>query len=148
MSVDAAGNVLVSRCFVQNMDFDPSAAEDLRTSAGLEDIFVTQINSDGGYGWTYTMGGASSDCANAVVSSPSGDVAVTGNFTGTADFNPTGGGDTATALGGMDIFVSTFKVATQEATPVPAMPVWGDILFAIILLFSVGYLYRRRYQQA
>lgn len=110
MAVDGAGNVFVSRCFVDSMDFDPTAAVDLRTSMGAEDIFVTQLNTDGTYGWTATMGGATTDCANAVATSAQGDLAVLGNYTGMVDFNPAVG-EVAISQGGMDIFISQFKAS-------------------------------------
>ena len=108
MTVDGAGNVFVSRCFIDSMDFDPSAGVDLLNSMGAEDIFVTQLNTDGSYGWTATMGGATTDCANALTTSSQGDLAVVGNYTGIVDFNPAVG-EVATSQGGMDIFVSQFK---------------------------------------
>lgn len=112
MTVDGAGNVFVSRCFVDSMDFDPTTAVDLRTSMGATDIFVTQLNSDGSYGWTHTMGGASDDCANSVAVSKLGQLAVLGNYTGTVDFNPAVG-EVATSQGGMDMFISLFKAPVE-----------------------------------
>ena len=112
MTVDRGGNIFLARCFVDSMDFNPGIGTDLRTSAGLTDIFVSQINSDGSYGWTHTMGGTSSDCANAIAVSEGGQLAVAGNFQGTADFNPAVG-DSVTSASGLDIFVTTFNRVSE-----------------------------------
>lgn len=124
MAVDAYGTVFVGRCFTGTMNFNSAATPDNKTSAGGLDAFVTKYNTDGTYGWTRTMGGTGTDCVNALATNPkinvagsvSRDLLVTGNFTGTANFNPGGTADNKTAVAGDDLFVSIFLDTTKLAT--------------------------------
>ena len=59
-------------------------------------------------GWTWTFGGAGSDECGAVATDGSGNVLVSGRFSGTVDFDPTGADDQHTAAGSWDAFVTKF----------------------------------------
>jgi hypothetical protein len=81
VAVDSSGNVYITGYFQgTNVDFDPDPVdEDLHTSEGLEDIFLTKINSDGSYGWTKTMGGTDQDIGQSVAVDGSDNVNVPGH---------------------------------------------------------------------
>ncbi|MGA9176614.1 MAG: SBBP repeat-containing protein, partial [Desulfobacterales bacterium] len=107
VAVDSSGNVYITGYFRETMDFDPGAGTDNHTSAGLEDIFLTKINSDGSYGYTKTMGGTDHDYGQSVAIDGSDNVYITGYFSGTdADFNIGGTADTHTSAGLEDIFLT------------------------------------------
>jgi len=98
VAVDSSGNVYITGSFRgTNVDFNPHPVdEDLKTSAGQEDIFLTKINANGSYGWTRTMGGDGSDVGRSVVVDSSNNfVYITGSFSGTnVDFDyGTGAGE-------------------------------------------------------
>ena len=106
-AVDGSGNVYVTGSFYLTVDFDPGLGTDNHTSAGGDDIFLTKINSDGTYGWTKTMGGASYDSGHSAAVDASGNVYVTGYFQGTVDFDPgPGTEDSHTSAGRYDIFLT------------------------------------------
>ena len=105
VAVDSLNNLFVTGYFQALVDFDPTVGSDNTWSLGLEDIFVSKLLSDGSYGWTRTMGGASSDFGRGVAVDEQGNVYVTGSFQGTVDFDPsTPGSDPRTASGASDVF--------------------------------------------
>ncbi|MCH2633222.1 MAG: SBBP repeat-containing protein, partial [Acidimicrobiales bacterium] len=98
VAVDGSGNVYVTGHFTGTVDF---GAGDV-TSTGGYDVFVTKLNSSGVHQWTNTYGSTQDDTGNEVAVDSSGNVHVTGNFTGTVDF---GAGD-VTSAGSNDVFVT------------------------------------------
>jgi hypothetical protein len=108
INTDPTGNVYVTGSFQGTVDFGYDfGASDTKTSAGNEDIFITRINAHSGYGWTRRMGGASGDDGLGIVTDTSGNVYVTGRFTGTVNFGADfGTTDNKTSAGGHDIFIA------------------------------------------
>jgi len=98
VAVDGSGNVHVAGFFRNTVDF---GAGDV-TSAGLDDAFVTKLNSSGAHQWTNTFGSTSNDYGRGVAVDGSGNVYTTGYFEGTVDF---GAGD-VTSAGDEDAFVT------------------------------------------
>lgn len=70
--------------------------------AGLQDIFISKVNPNGGFTWTSRAGGDSSDFVNSVDVQENGASVITGSFVGTSFF----GSSTLTSKGGQDVFVS------------------------------------------
>lgn len=108
---DGLGNAFVCGSYEGTVDFDPTAGVDLRTSVGGSDVFVTKLLSTGAYGWTRTFGGSESDVATSLAVGLDGSVYVTGDFSGTVDFDPGNGQDIKTAAGSTDVFVSRLSAA-------------------------------------
>jgi hypothetical protein len=106
VAVDASGNVYCTGFFRDTADFDPGAGTANLTTAGLEDIFVCKLDSNGDFVWAAAMGGTSVDLPQAIAVDGSGNVYTTGGFIGTADFDPGAGTANLTAAGLFDIFVS------------------------------------------
>jgi hypothetical protein len=105
VTTDTSGNIYLTGYFQGTVDFNPSGTADNHTSNGSIDIFLTKINSDGSYGWTKTMGGTDYDDGYSVTTDSSGNIYLTGNFYGTANFNPDGT-DNHTSNGSGDIFLT------------------------------------------
>ncbi len=90
LSLDALGNVYTVGSFFGTVDFDPGIGIFNLTSAGYDDIFVSKLDSGGNFIWAKVLGGTSNNYCNDIVisSSNSADLYITGNFSGTADFDP------------------------------------------------------------
>ena len=99
VSVDSAGNVLVTGGFRNSVDFGGGPL----TSAGGLDIFLAKYDSSGNHLWSKRFGNASDDCGLGVSVDGAGNVLVTGGFQNSVDF----GGGTLTSAGGDDIFLAT-----------------------------------------
>jgi len=104
--IDSSKNVYFVGYFNGTVDFNPTDGVDNHTSAGNKDIFLTKINSDGSYGYTYSIGSTGADNAIAVAIDSSDNVFLTGQYSLTVNFDPTGGTDNHTSNGGQDIFLT------------------------------------------
>jgi hypothetical protein len=105
---DADSNVYMTGYFEGTVDFAADwGGSDTKTSAGNYDIFITEIDASGSYGWTRRMGGAQPDRANAVCADTGGNMYVAGYFGETVNFaDDWSGSDTKTSMGKSDIFVT------------------------------------------
>lgn len=88
IGTDALGNIYVSGYFFGEMNFDPGQSETSLTPLGWSDGFVTKLHPDGTFVWAKQFGGDDFDLALDMKVMPAGDLYFTGNFNGTADFNP------------------------------------------------------------
>jgi hypothetical protein len=105
---DPLGNLYVTGYFGGTVDFGADfGTEDIKSTAGYADIFITKINANGSYGWTGRMGGNGADRGYSVTTDGSGNVYVTGYFVGTVEFGADFGAiDTKSSAGMADIFIS------------------------------------------
>ncbi len=103
---DEKANVYVTGAFVGKVDFDERGGGDVRVAQGFSDIFVTKRAPDGSYLWTQTFGGEAIEAGVAIVFDGSHSLVITGNYSGTVDFDFTEGVDEHTAVGGRDVFVT------------------------------------------
>ncbi|MEY4904465.1 MAG: putative adhesin, partial [Bacteroidota bacterium] len=90
IAVDTSNNVYITGSFQGTADFDPSASTTNLTSAGGQDIFMAKYNASGNYVWTKSMGGNAvyGDIGLGIALDASSNVYITGNFSGTVDFDP------------------------------------------------------------
>lgn len=105
ISVDPSGNVITVGQFFGSVDFDPGAGTTLLTSAGSEDFFIQKLDVNGNLLWVRSIGGTSSDYADAVATDAFGNIFVTGTFFETVDFDPGAGVNNVTAQGSNDGYV-------------------------------------------
>lgn len=106
--VDANNQVYITGSFEGLVDFDPADGKTLVSSAGEDDIFLVRYTHDGRIVWAKGFGGDDDDAGLNLAVDRTGNVYVTGEFEGNADFDP---GDTSTeirARGDEDVFVAKF----------------------------------------
>jgi len=106
IKVDSTGNVYTTGAFEGTVDFDPSDQTSNLTSAGVEDIFVSKLDSSGNLTWAKKFGGSLTDYGLAATVDSSGNVYTTGFFQGTVDFDPSDQTLNLTSTDGNDVFVS------------------------------------------
>ena len=99
VTVDSSDNVYTTGSFAgtyQNL-----------TSAGLADVFVSKLDTDGNYVWAKRFGGTGDDRGRSVAVDSSGNVYTTGSFESTVDFHPDANTIASkTSAGRADVFVS------------------------------------------
>ena len=103
VEVDAAGNVHVVGHIQLTADFDPGPGTFPLTGVGSNGIspFVWKLDTDGDLVWAVHVGGSgSSNDGRSLALDGSGNVYVSGSFTGTGDFDPGPGTVTLTSAGG------------------------------------------------
>ncbi|MBD2705868.1 hypothetical protein IC229_35045 [Spirosoma sp. BT702] len=111
VTVDGSGNVYMTGDFRGTVDFDPGAGQLSLTSIGYIDQFVGKFDGSGNLLWAKSVGGTLSVIGRAIHVDAAGSVYTTGNFSGTADFDPGLGVTNLSTAGLDDIFVSKFDPA-------------------------------------
>ncbi len=89
IAVDGSGNVYVSgSASGAKINFGPSVS---LQPAGSQDGFVSEQDGNGDFGWVEDVGGAGAqDQVTGIAADPSGNVYVTGSFSGRAQFDQIG----------------------------------------------------------
>src|SRR3972149_452336 len=106
VTVDSGGNVYTTGAFEGAADFDPGSGVYGLTSAGIADVFVSKLDPNGNFVWAKAMGGVLDDIASSVTVDDAGNAYTTGQFAGSADFDPGPGVNDLTSAGDYDIFLS------------------------------------------
>lgn len=105
ITADASGNIYTSGSFYGAPDFNPDKkGKYIMTSTGESDIFFLKLNPEGNFVWAKQVGSASGDYGYKVYVDVSGFVYGTGQFYGTADFNPGSGTFSLTPNGICDLY--------------------------------------------
>ena len=104
IAVDSAGSVFIAGDFEGKVDFDPDL-DDVKRSAGDEDVFVVKFDDAADLKWSATVGGLDEDERPSLSIGSFDTVYVTGNFESTADFDPGPGEYLLTSRGNEDIFL-------------------------------------------
>ena len=102
---DVSGNIYISGSFNGTVDFDPGAGVANLTSSGSEDIAIVKYDANGAFIWAKSVGGSTADQPQSIFVDASGNIYLTGFFTGTADFDPNAGVSNLVSAGGWDIFI-------------------------------------------
>lgn len=107
-AVDNSGNIYVTGTFNGTVDFDPGPGVSNQTSKGTDDAFLSKFNANGFFQWVRTWGGSSYDEGFGVATDSTGNIYVTGWFSGTVDFNPGTGVFNLTSNGWEDAYLTKF----------------------------------------
>lgn len=103
VATDGSGNVFMAGAFEGAVNLSGTTL----TSAGQYDVFVAKYDPAGKLLWAKSAGGSGRDWGYGVATDGSGNVVVTGYFTGSVTF----GGTTLTSEGGDDVFVVKYDAA-------------------------------------
>ena len=112
IATDNAGSVYTFGSFSGTVDFDPGPSVRNIGAKGVQDAFVTKVNSAGSLIWVQTFGGNLEIAPQAIEVDSYGAVYLVGNFTGNADFDPGSGIQSFSASGsGWNGFLSKLDVS-------------------------------------
>lgn len=111
VDTDDDKNVYVTGYFGNTVDFDPGAGTYNLTSNGGRDIFLAKYDSTGNFCWAFNAGGPMSTAyeeggRDLVIAGSS--IYLTGNFEGTADFDPGMASNNLTSNGSLDMFIAKY----------------------------------------
>ena len=109
VAVDNNGNVYICGAFYDDtgtpIDFDPGPGQDMHTSYGKSDAFLSEYDSQGNYIRTGTWGGVGYDDVFSVDVDDFGNIYLAGFFQQTADFDPGPGLQLRDAATELDIYL-------------------------------------------
>ena len=91
IAVDELQSIYLSGSFYGTVDFDPGPPLHNLTEVsniGPKDMFVLKLTAEGNFSWVKQIGGSEEDVAISIGLDVQGNIYTTGNFTGTADFDP------------------------------------------------------------
>lgn len=111
IATDGSGNVFVVGEFQGTVDFDPGTGTANLSSAGNIDLFFSKYSSSGTYLWSKSLGGTNADYCRSVVADGSGNIYITGAFSGTIDFDPGAGTSNLTSSGQGDIYFAKYDAS-------------------------------------
>jgi|GEM_PF-495661 len=124
IALDSSGNTYTTGSFQNTVDFDPGAGIANLTSAGGQDTFIAKIDANGNYIWAKNLGGTSDEGGIGIALDNSANSYTTGNFEGTADFDPSANIANLTSVGFSDFFIVKLDGPTVSIAPGTA-PVEG-----------------------
>ncbi|MFT4599883.1 MAG: hypothetical protein ACI857_000061 [Arenicella sp.] len=105
VAIDNNENILVTGYYQDSTDFDPSASQAIDTGS-VQMTFVLKLNQQGDFIWVKTIKNTSGNSRGiAIAVDNSNDIIFTGQFSGTADFDPNIGVTTLSSAGSIDIFI-------------------------------------------
>lgn len=100
VAVDGAGNVLVTGLFAGTVDFGGGNL----VAAGSSDVFLLKLDPSGNHLWSRRFGSSLADMGYGVATDGAGNVLVTGQYVGNADF----GGGPLVSAGSTEIFLAKY----------------------------------------
>lgn len=111
LALDAAGNVHVTGAYSGTADLDPGTGTVSVASLGTDpNIFVLKLDPSGALLWAKHTESVLTSVARDIAVDPAGNVYSTGNFEGTADFNP-GATVSLTALNQRDTYIQKHDIS-------------------------------------
>ena len=108
VTTDSSDNILIAGYFSLTADMDGTTTADSRTSIGGFDVSLTKYDRDGNYLWSRVFGSMGNDIGKSVVTDPTGNIFITGTYSGLTDFNNDGGVDFKSAVGSTDVFITKY----------------------------------------
>jgi uncharacterized repeat protein (TIGR01451 family) len=148
VAVDSLDHVYVAGNFTDTVDFDPGPGSDILISTGDVDVFFTKMDAGGNYFFTKTFGGTGADNIFDMETDIDGHLYISGNYTGTVDFDPDTSGFLLNSNGASDGFLMScdeegafrwaFNVGNVEYDRISGISITKDLD-----ILSSGYFSRK-----
>jgi hypothetical protein len=117
LALDNPGNIYATGIFSNTCNFDTIVSNISLTSFGVEDVFISKLDSAGNFEWAEQVGGPSIDYGLSVGVDGLGNVYAAGEFQTTADFDPGSGVYNLTSSAVNDLFI--MKMSQGVFTGIP-----------------------------
>ena len=117
VAVDSAGRTYMVGQFKKTIDADPGAGVFALTSAGSNDGLIVRFDAAGDLDWARRIGGRGNDAIMAAAVGLDDEIWLGGQFSKTADLDPTDQLWSAVSAGSRDVFLTKLDAA-------------GDLIFA------------------
>ncbi len=117
--LDTAGNIYTAGEFTNTIDFDPGVGVFNLTGVISDNIFISKLDPLGNFVWAKNMGGTSSDEGLSIALDSIGNIYTTGEYAGTADFDPDAGVFNLTSSGLLDFFVHKMSQTPTGIIEIP-----------------------------
>jgi uncharacterized repeat protein (TIGR01451 family) len=107
----ANGSYYLSYTFQSVIDADPGGLIFSLNSAGLSDVGISRFDAAGNFLWAESIGGTAGDRLKTLDATADGKLFLSGQFTGTCDFDPSAAVFplTAASVGFEDVFISSIS---------------------------------------
>jgi len=105
LAVNDIDDIIVVGGFSGTVDFDPGAGVHQITASGSQDLFILQLDPNCNFIQVVTLGGNGSVSAKGIACDEDGSLYITGDFTGSIDFDPSSVEDIHAAQGETDSFL-------------------------------------------
>lgn len=105
ITIDKADNIYLTGNFSGSLTYQLNSTNTTLNSSGSDDIFNAKLDSTGKIIWVHKIGGTSSDKGLSNYLSDDNKLYLTGEFTGTVDFDPGTLINSKTSNGALDVFV-------------------------------------------
>ncbi|MCH8903623.1 MAG: SBBP repeat-containing protein [Bacteroidetes bacterium] len=145
ITTDSSGNVYLIGYFSNTIDFDPGAGTFSMTPSGLSDIYILKLSGPGNFIWAKSMGGSLVAAGKSLNIDVWGNVLLTGYFSGTVDFDPSGAIFNLVSNGGDDVFIQKLDSAGNFKWAASIGGISGDQSFSIATDTSGNALITGRY---
>ncbi len=141
LAIDDSLNILVTGAHRNTTNFDLPNTFMLTSNGGSNDVFIAKYDSVANLKWVNSYGLTPSTFGRGVAVDENGHVYVTGEFTGSTDFNPGGTPNLITSNGGVDVFVASIHRDGNMRWIVPFggsqddrprdLQLWGSRIFTV-----------------
>lgn len=112
VALDASSNIFLTGSFAGTVDVDPGAGTTSLTSTGFSDVFLARYNKIGEFQWGFNVGGSGffgNSARKVAVDATS--IYLVGQFTGTADFDPSVSGTANLNGGTLSGFLASYDLS-------------------------------------
>lgn len=108
IKTDNQKNVYLAGVFRGTVDFDPSGNAYNLITDGSDDIFVAKYDSMGNFIWANRIGDDGSETVTGLEVDANGNTFISGSFTGTVDFDPSGNTLNIASGGVSDFYIAKY----------------------------------------
>jgi hypothetical protein len=117
VALDTDENIYITGQFANFTDLNPGEEDFELTSNGSYDSFVSMLNPAGEFQWGIHMGSSNTEDSKGVTVDDNGNIYSGGNYTATADFDPSEDVFNSPNMGSNDLYVHKYTMAECNGVP-------------------------------